>query len=82
MLNKLKIDTRLLKEMDWTILITAICILLFGVLNIYISAGAYYAKLQLLWLCVGLVAVYASILVDYTVVKNYVVIFLLSAMFK
>lgn len=75
MLNKLKIDTRLLKEMDWTILITAICILLFGVVNIYISAGSYYAKLQLIWLCLGLVAVYAAILVDYTVVKNYVVIF-------
>ena len=75
MLNKLKIDTRLLKEMDWTILVTAICILLYGVVNIYISAGSYYAKLQLIWLCVGLVAVYASILVDYTVVKNYVVIF-------
>ncbi|WP_040210724.1 rod shape-determining protein RodA [Clostridium polynesiense] len=75
MFKKFKIDSKLLREMDWMILITSILILLYGVVNIYISSskdGGYYAKLQLIWMVLGLIVVYFILLVDYSVVKNYV----------
>ncbi len=74
MLNKFKMDTKLLREMDWTILIISIIILLYGAINIYIASGFYYMKLQLIWLVLGLFVVYVILHMDYTVVKNYVVI--------
>lgn len=72
MLNKLKIDSKLLKEMDWTIIITSILILLYGALNIYIASGPKNTKLQLLWLLLGLVVVYVILLIDYSIIQNYV----------
>lgn len=72
MLDKLKIDTKLLKEMDWSILITSIIILLYGVINIYLAIGSRYMKLQIAWLFLGLFVVYVILLVDYSIIKNYV----------
>lgn len=72
MLNKLKIDSKLLKEMDWGIFITSIIILLYGAINIYIAIGSKYMKLQLAWLLLGIFVVYIILLVDYTIIKNYV----------
>lgn len=73
MLNKLKPDMKLLREMDWGILITAVLIVLFGILNIYLGTGStYYPKLQLIWLFLSLGVIYVILLVDYNVVKNFV----------
>lgn len=77
MLEKLKINRKLLRQLDYEILIIAVCIVIFGALNIYSAkrfdgTGFTYMKLQLTWLIVGLVAVYFILLIDYIFIANYV----------
>jgi rod shape determining protein RodA len=75
MLDKLSIDRKLIKHFDFGIIFVTVLIVLFGVLNIYNASvsklGFYYAKLQLLWLLVGLVVLYVMVMVDYTILSNY-----------
>lgn len=75
MLSKLKIDKRLLKEIDFSIIIISIIIVLFGAINIYSATksnfNTQYFKLQLIWLLLGLVVVYAILLIDYNTIRNY-----------
>lgn len=75
MLEKLKINKKLLRQLDYEILIIAACIVIFGALNIYSAterfAGTQFLKLQLAWLVVGLIAVYGILLFDYIFIANY-----------
>ncbi|GFP77265.1 rod shape-determining protein RodA [Clostridium fungisolvens] len=74
MLKRLKLDTKLLREMDFSILIATILIVLFGIVNIYaaMKPDASDAKKQLLWFGVSLVVMYFIILVDYNILRNFV----------
>lgn len=82
-LRKLKINNKLLKDLDITIIITAIIIVLFGILNIYSttwhtngSGSAFHqAKLQFGWLVLGNIVMYIIITLDYKVLSNYVNLF-------
>jgi len=75
MLNKLKLDRKLLRELDIKVIISIIAVVIFGSLNIYSAThmkyGIYYLKTQLLWLVVGLVVTYIILCIDYSVIGNY-----------
>ena len=83
-INRYKLDFRLLRDMDKGLLISTICIILFGILNIYIATkggvfqtlGPYYfAEKQIIWFIISMVALYFFMAVDYTALYNYVPIF-------
>lgn len=74
-MNKFLINTKLLRQLDFTIIITAIFIATFGIINIYSvthsNLGFYYAKLQFLWLIIGLVILYFILVFDYNSLGRY-----------
>lgn len=83
-INRYRLDFRLLRDMDKGLLISTICIILFGILNIYIATkggvfqtlGPYYfAEKQIIWFIISMVALYFFMSVDYTALYNYVPIF-------
>jgi len=79
MLDKLKIDKKILKYLDYWAIIVAIIIVAFGTINIFsvtqplgktfVSYSA--VKLQIINLIVGLVVLYVIIAVDYSIIKGY-----------
>jgi rod shape determining protein RodA len=75
MFEKLKINGKLLKELDFTAIVIAIIIVLFGAINIYsatrLKFGISYFKLQVAWLFIGLGLLYFILLFDYALVANY-----------
>ncbi|MCM8710372.1 rod shape-determining protein RodA [Clostridium sp. SYSU_GA19001] len=74
MLEKLKINGKLLKELDYSIIIVSIIIVLFGSINIYSATrkyGIYYFRLQMIWLIIALALVYIILIFDYTLLMNY-----------
>ncbi len=77
-LQSLKLNKKLLRELDYSVIIFAICIVAFGCINIYSAMnkdyGIYYPKLQIAWLIIGLIAVYVILLFDYILIKNYAVL--------
>lgn len=78
MFEKLKINSKLLKELDIWVIFLAIVIVLFGAVNIYsasrLKTGTSYLKLQLAWLVVGLIVMYVILLFDYSLIMNYATI--------
>lgn len=75
MLKKLKLDSRLLKELDFGILVISIIVMTFGVLNIYLASGASDVKRQIMWFCISIGVGYFLILIDYSLIRNAVPIF-------
>lgn len=79
MLKKLKIDTKLLKELDLKILISMIIIVLFGTFNIFIATharfGMEFVTRQLIWFILALVLLYLLLSIDYNLLMGYVPIF-------
>lgn len=80
MFGKFKLDLKVLKELDFSLLIATIITVLFGCLNIYLATkGATNAlgtvKKQLMWLVISLVAIYVVLLVDYIIIQNYAMLF-------
>lgn len=74
-LQNLKLNKKLLRELDYSVIIYAICIVIFGCLNIYSATrGSYYPKLQIAWLILGLITVYLILIFDYILIKNYAII--------
>lgn len=77
-LQNLKLNKKLLRELDYISIIFAICIVIFGCLNIYSATykdyGIYYPKLQIAWLILGLITVYFILIFDYILIKNYAVL--------
>lgn len=74
-MNRFLISKKVLKQLDITMLITAIIITIFGIINIYSvthsSFEFYYAKLQIIWLLLGLVIVYFILTYDYNTIGSY-----------
>ena len=79
MFKQFKLDIRLIKEIDKTMLISLILLILYGTLNIYLcTKGKYgfsYIKTQAGWLVLSMLALYIFMAVDYTIIFNYVPIF-------
>ncbi|MGG7076458.1 rod shape-determining protein RodA [Clostridium sardiniense] len=77
--SKYKLDFKKIRDIDKVLLFSTIILVLFGVLNIYLATkGTYgfsYAKKQLVWFIVSLVALYIFMAIDYRVLYNYVPIF-------
>ncbi|AWK50750.1 rod shape-determining protein RodA [Clostridium beijerinckii] len=79
MFKQFKLDMRLVKEIDKTLLISLILLILYGTLNIYLcTKGTYglsFVKQQFFWFILSMVALYIIIAVDYSIIFNYVPIF-------
>ena len=79
MFNQFKLDMRLIKEIDKTVLISLILLILYGTLNIYLCTkgqyALYYVKTQAGWFVLSMFALYIFMAVDYTIIFNYVPIF-------
>ena len=77
-LQNLKLNKKLLRELDYSSIILAICIVIFGCINIYSATGKdygnYYPKLQIAWMILGLITVYLILVFDYILIKNYAVL--------
>jgi len=77
--KQFKLDMRLIKEIDKTLLISLILLILYGTLNIYLCTkgqyALYYVKTQAGWFVLSMFALYIFIAVDYTIIFNYVPIF-------
>ncbi|MGH4118820.1 rod shape-determining protein RodA [Clostridium sp.] len=74
MLENLKLNKKLLRELNYSVIIFAICIVIFGSMNIYSAIGAHYFKLQIAFMILGLITVYFLLVFDYMLMKNYAVI--------
>lgn len=79
MFSKLKINTKLLKELDFTLLISILIITLFGILNIYLCTKALepnnpliYTKKQLTWFLISIILFYFMLTFDYKILYKYV----------
>lgn len=64
-LKNFKINEKLVKNIDFSIIAVVVVIVLFGILNIYSAIGMSYARLQFAWLIISLVAVYFILTIDY-----------------
>ena len=57
-LQSLKLNKKLLRELDYSVIIFAICIVIFGCINIYSATdkdyGIYYPKKQIMSMILGL----------------------------
>jgi rod shape determining protein RodA len=74
-MKKFLISKKLLKKLDITMIITAIIITVFGIINIYSvtysNFGYYYGELQILWLIIGLAVVFVILIFDYNTLGSY-----------
>jgi len=77
-LRNLKLNKKLLRELDYGSIIFAICIVIFGCLNIYSAVGSHNAILQIAWLILGLITVYFILVFDYALIENYAVLIYLA----
>jgi len=77
-LQSLKISKKLLRELDYGTIIFAICIVIFGCINIYSAtvknSGTHFFKMQIIWLILGLIVMYVLLAFDYMLIENYAVI--------
>lgn len=79
MFKQLKLDVRLIKEIDKTLLISLILIISYGVFNIYLCTkdeyGLTFVNKQLFCFILALIALYIFIAIDYGIIFNYVPVF-------
>ncbi len=77
-LQSLRLNKKLLRELDYSAIIFTICIVVFGSINIYSATakeyGIHYPKMQIAWMILGLVTVYIILLIDYVLIENYAVL--------
>lgn len=75
MLDKFKINKKLLRQIDYGIIIIAVILVLFSSINIYSATrmliGPQKLIKQLAWLSMGLFVVYIILTFDYYVIGNY-----------
>jgi len=74
-MKKFKINEKLIKHIDFSIIIVVCAIVFFSLVNIYSAIGFYYARLQFFWLIIGLIATYFILTIDYIQILNYAPIF-------
>lgn len=70
-MRKWIIDSRLLKQLDIPLIITALLISFFGVMNIYSAAGISYLRTQIIFIVIAIVICYILLLVDYNMMSNF-----------
>jgi rod shape determining protein RodA len=74
-MKNILIGRKFLKDLDYTMLFTAIIIVCFGIANIFSAThskyGFSYLKLQALWLIIGLAVVYILLIFDYKTIGSY-----------
>lgn len=83
LLSRYKLEFRLIREIDKALFISMICLIFYGILNIYIATkggatelGAFYfVKKQVMWFIISMVALYFFVAIDYRVIYRYVPIF-------
>ena len=79
MFKRFKLDVRLIKDIDKTLLFSMILLVLYGILNIYLcTKGGKYdgvAFKQFVWLIISLIILYLFLSIDYTIMMNYVPLF-------
>lgn len=77
MLKRLKIGRKLLRELDFVVIILIILLVIFSTINVHsathLKYGNYYLKSQLIGLVVGLILGYLVLIPDYAIVKDYAV---------
>ncbi|WP_125152602.1 rod shape-determining protein RodA [Clostridium rectalis] len=71
MLEKLKINRKLLKELDFSIIFIALIISLFGAINIYSAIGASVFKSQIIWIVLSFIIMYFILAFDYSLIAGY-----------
>jgi len=71
MFERLKINSKLWKELDLVMLITTILIVCYGIVSIYSVVGVDFAQKQFTWLIISLIATYGIIIFDYRILSNY-----------
>ena len=80
-LKRHKLDFKLIREIDKTLLISIILLVLFGILNIYLCTKAgvgnitdpyYFVKKQITWFIISIVAMYILVSIDYSIIFQYV----------
>lgn len=85
MLKIFRINKKLLKQLDFGIIIICIIIMIFGSLNILSATqhlykesdmaitplNFHFLKMHLIWLVIGLFVVYLMLIIDYKVIKSY-----------
>ncbi len=85
MLEKFLIKRKMLKQLDFSIILIQIVIMTFSAINIYsatrLSAGTSFFKKQILWLIIGLCLTYLMLIFDYIIIENYAAIFYWSSVF-
>lgn len=79
-LSRYKLDFKLIREIDKGLLFSAIALMLYGMLNIYLCtkgdvAPLFFVKKQFMWFIISMVALYFLVAVDYSVIYRYVPIF-------
>lgn len=79
MFSRFKINFRMLKQIDKTVIFTLVALILFGILNIYVASrsefGTMFLIRQLIWFAVSMVALYFMIAIDYSIFKGYTPLF-------
>ena len=77
-LQNLRLNKKLLRELDYSVIIVAICIVIFGCISIYSATSKNYGtklvKMQIIWLIVSIAVMYVLLVFDYMLIENYAVI--------
>ncbi|MBZ9608543.1 rod shape-determining protein RodA [Clostridium estertheticum] len=77
-LQNLRLNKKLLRELDYSVIIVAISIVIFGCINIYSATvknyGTKLVKMQIIWLIVSIAVMYVLVAFDYMLIENYAVI--------
>lgn len=75
MFDKIIISRKLLRELDFTVIIAVVLIVVFSSLNIYSAThlryGNSYMRTQLIWLVIGLILTYFILTFDYSIIQGY-----------
>jgi len=74
-----KINDKLIRHIDFSIIAAVCAIVLFSIVNIYSAGGFYYARLQFFWLIISLVVTYFILTIDYIQILNYAPVIYWSA---
>lgn len=80
MFGKFRFNFKMLRELDFSLLIVTIITVLFGCLNIYLATKGSVSpfemvKKQLIFFAMSIGVVYIILLMDYIILKNYALIF-------
>lgn len=77
-INRLKLGRKLLKQLDFLMILVVMLIITFGIMNIYSATHSqfnnYYAKLQILWFIMAVMVCYLILTIDYQTICSYSVI--------